>query len=50
MEDINKSAVDGIMDKVSIDINVFHMGIGLGVMSAYNSALVIAVEWSGVLL
>ena len=50
MEDINKSAVDSVMDEVSVDINVFHLGMRLGVMSACNSALVIAVEWSGKLL
>ena len=47
---MNKSAVDSITDKVSMDINVFHTGMGLGVMSACDSALVITVEWSGVLL
>lgn len=50
MVDTNKFAIDSIINEVGLDANLFHMRMGLRVMSAHDSALVIAIEWSGMVL
>jgi hypothetical protein len=50
MVNIYKSMADGVMNEVHPYVNMFHSGVGLRVVRARDSSLVVAVEWGWVFL
>jgi hypothetical protein len=47
---VDQVIVDTFANKVGSDVNVFHAGVRLWVMSASYSALIVTVEWGRALL
>jgi hypothetical protein len=48
--DINEPVVDRVTDEVGTYVNMLHSGMGLQIVCAGDSALVVTVKWRGICL